>query len=120
MQEKCIELIAAQQGADQEANLYWLGEQLKDIVRGTPGAAELVAADIGQPGMGLADAEKKIKAYADAHKKGSQACVPPHKADEILRTLYGLAARDPAKDPATAAQPAPKAAIRPVNLLDLL
>lgn len=116
MLEKCIELITAQQGADQAVNLYWLGEQLKEIVQSTPGAAELVAADIGQPGMGLADAEKKIKAYADAHKKGGQACVPPPVADGILREFYGLAKREAAPPPELAGRPAPKT----VNILDFL
>ena len=38
-------------------------------------------------------AEKKIKAYADAHKTGSFACVTPVEAERILREFYGLTAR---------------------------
>lgn len=116
MLEHCLELITAQQGTDTRVNLYWLGEQLKDICRTTAGAAELVAADIVQAGMGLADAEKKIKAYADAHKRGREACVPPPVADEILRTFYGLP--KPGAEPPPAS-PAPQED-KLVNILDFL
>ena len=40
--------------------------------------------------MSLANAEKKIKAYADKHRKGNFACVPPNVAENILREFYGL------------------------------
>lgn len=93
MLTKCIELITTQQGADQNSPVYWVGEQLKDIVQSTPGAAELVAADLGMEGKTVADCEKQIKAYADAHKSGSCAVVPPPVADKIIREFYGLTAQ---------------------------
>ena len=43
--------------------------------------------------MSITEAEKKIKAYADAHKTGSFACVTPAEADRILREFYGLPQR---------------------------
>ena len=44
--------------------------------------------------MSIQQAEKKIKAYADAHKTGSFACVTPAEAERILREFYGLAGND--------------------------
>lgn len=41
-------------------------------------------------GMTLEDCEKKINAWADAHKKGNKVCVPPNVADRIIREFYGI------------------------------
>lgn len=82
-------IIALQKG--KEGTAPWMvGEQLKDICRREPECAELVEKDLDVKGMGLEDCEKKIKAYADGHKKGNCAVVPPNVAEEIIRKFYGL------------------------------
>lgn len=93
MLSNCIDLITTQQGTDQNSPVYWVGEQLKDIVKSTPGASELVAIDLEMPGKSIADCEKKIKEYADEHKSGNCAVVPPPVADKIIREFYGIAER---------------------------
>ena len=42
--------------------------------------------------MSLAECEKKIKAFADAHKTGNFSCVVPAEAERIIREFYGLPA----------------------------
>ena len=83
--------IEEQQAKLKENTAPWVvGEQLKDICRREPRAAELIAQDLDVPEMALTEAEKKIKAWADKHKTGNFACVPPAEAEEILREFYGL------------------------------
>ncbi len=84
-----IEIEKQQQGKENTAP-WMVGEQLKEIARREPVSAELLAKDLTVSGMGIVDAEKKIKAYADKHKKGSCAVVPPNVAEDILREFYGL------------------------------
>ncbi len=115
MIQKCLDLISAQQGKDAGDMVYQVGEHLKDIVRETPGAAALVAADITQKGMGLADAEKKIAEAARKNKKNNCGAVGFYEADDILRAFYGLAKRGERPAAAPVAEK-PKA----VNILDLL
>lgn len=83
------EIEKQQKGKEQTAP-WMVGEQLKDIVRWEPISAELLAKDLTVSGMGIADAEKKIKDYADKHRKGTCAVVPPNVAEDILREFYGL------------------------------
>ena len=63
------------------------------MARREPESAELLDKDLDIPEMSIQQAEKKIKAYADAHKTGSFACVTPVEAERILREFYGLTAR---------------------------
>lgn len=85
-----IEKIEQQQKGLKENTAPWVvGEQLKEICS-DPRCAELVGADLDRKGMGLADCEKKIKAYADKHRSGNSACVPPNIAEKIIREFYGL------------------------------
>lgn len=93
MIEKTIEKICEQQNGIEDTAAFYVGEQLKDIVRNTPGAAELVLKDLDIAEMSIKECEKKIKAAADEwHKKhgGSVAVVPPCEADGIIRRFYGL------------------------------
>ena len=91
VQQKAIEHIKQLQAKEKPRSAQWMvGEQLKDICRSEPRSAELLWEDLQQPGMGLKEAEKKIKAHADAHKTGNFACVTPAEADKILRAFYGL------------------------------
>ena len=58
-----------------------MGEQLKDMLRAEPELAAIVEKDLDSKGMGIADCEKKIKAWADAHKKGNFSYVSPERAE---------------------------------------
>lgn len=91
MVEEAIRKLREQQGRVKERSAPWMAaEQLKDICRREPGSAELIAQDLDNPEMGIVQAEKKIKAFADAHKSGNFACVTPSEAEDILRKFYGL------------------------------
>ncbi|WP_102049581.1 hypothetical protein [Pygmaiobacter massiliensis] len=109
--ERTIALIKAQQTAlKTKNNAFYVGEQLKDIVRnGTPEQADIVLHDLERSGMGIGDAEKKIAEYALAHKEGSQGCCPPQEADRIIREFYGLGKESQSNRKAT-----------PINLLDFM
>lgn len=110
-----IEKIRAQQAKLEEGTPAWaVGEQLAELCAAEPESERLVDTDLDNDGMSLIEAEKKIKAWADAHKKKDFAYVSPRKAEEILREFYGLAKRDVA----TAAQP--KQAGKTINLLDFM
>jgi hypothetical protein len=89
--EQVIQAIEEQQKKLTARSAPWMvGEQLKDICRREPESAELIAQDLQVEAMSLQEAEKKIKAFADAHKTGSFACVTPAESDRILREFYGL------------------------------
>ena len=89
------EKIEAQQKKEKGRTAAWMvGEQLKDIARHEPESAELLDKDLDIPEMSIQAAEKKIKAYADAHKTGNFACVTPIEAERILREFYGLGRND--------------------------
>ncbi len=93
MIEKTIARICEQQKGIENTAAYCVGEQLKDIVRTTPGAAELVFKDLDVKEMSITECEKKIRALADErHKKnrGNFAFVSPNEADGIIREFYGI------------------------------
>lgn len=97
MVEEAIRKLREQQGTVKERSAPWMvAEQLMDLCRQEPESAELIAQDLDNPEMGIVQAEKKIKAFADAHKTGNFACVTPAEAEEILRKFYGLP--DPRRD----------------------
>ena len=78
---------------------YVVGEQLKDIARTIPGAAELLVNDLAVKSMSIDEAEKKIRQKADElHKEvgGNCVAVSPEEAREILFQFYGIHA-DPGK-----------------------
>lgn len=88
-QEKAIGMIEAQQEEARYHSQPWLvGEQLKDICRMEPRCAELIAQDLENEAMSIAEAEKKIEAFAKKHGGG----VSGIEADQILREFYGLPA----------------------------
>ena len=87
-----FEKIAAQQKGKENTTPWMVGEQLKDVCHREPKAAELVDKDLDVKEMSLVECEKKIKAYADSHKKGSCAVVPPNVAERIIREFYGIPA----------------------------
>lgn len=90
--EKALLAIEAQQPKQRTA-VWMVGEQLKDMLRAEPELAEIVEQDLAVKAMSLAECEKKIKAYADAHKTGNFACVIPSEAERIIREFYGLPAK---------------------------
>lgn len=113
MIERAIALLNEQQSKVKERSAPWMvAEQLKDICRQEPDSAELIAQDLENPEMGVVQAEKKIKAFADAHKTGSFSCVTPSEAEDILREFYGLGAAGTA--------PAGRDAPKVLNLADFL
>ena len=85
-----FEKIEAQQKGKENTAPWMVGEQLKDICRREKVAAELVDKDLDVKEMSLEACEKKIKAWADTHKKGNQAVVPPNVAEDIIRKFYGI------------------------------
>ena len=104
MIERAIAILNEQQRGVKERSAPWMvAEQLKDICRREPESADLLANDLENPQMGIVQAEKKIKAFADEHKAGGFSCVTPLEAEEILREFYGLGAAS-----ASAGRDAPK------------
>ena len=103
-QTAALAAIAAQQPKTRSA-IWMVGEQLKDMARREPESAELLDKDLDIPEMSIQQAEKKIKAYADAHKTGSFACVTPVEAERILREFYGLTAGENPSDRFAATSP---------------
>ena len=95
-----IDKLREQQSKVRERGPQWMvAEQLMDICLAEPICAELLDQDLDVEAMSITEAEKKIKAYADAHKTGSFACVTPVEADRILREFYGLPQRgEPGRD----------------------
>lgn len=90
-----FEMIEAQQKGMEDTTVFMVGEQLKDICRADPACAEIVAADLQQEAMSIANCEKKIKAYADqikTQKKLRAVGISPSAADRIIRGFYGLPA----------------------------
>ena len=94
-----FEKITAQQG-EENTPVWMVGEQLKNMIRDCPGWQEIVEQDLELKEMSLAECEKKIKAYADKHRKGNFSCVVPSVVEKIIREFYGLT------DEARGAQPA--------------
>lgn len=98
--ELALQKITAQQPKERTP-VWMVGEQLKDMLRAEPHLAELVAQDLDVKEMSLAECEKKIKAFADAHQKGGFSCVIPSEAERIIREFYGLpAAGEPVRETA--------------------
>ena len=85
-----FEKIELQQKGQENTAPWMVGEQLKDICRRENAAAELVEKDLDIKEMSLEACEKKIRAWADAHKKGNCAVVPPNVAEGIIRKFYGI------------------------------
>lgn len=93
MVKETIRKIEEQQKKyDEFTPQYQVGEQLKDICRRSPEQADLICKDLDNPDMSIEAAEKKIKEFADKHKKNGAACVPPRVAENILVEFYGLGA----------------------------
>lgn len=95
-----LDRIAAQQATYKQGSAPWcVGEQLKDMLRENATGAGIVAMDIDQKGMGLADCEKKIADFAQKNKQGNVGFCGPADADRIIREFYGLPARSETPHP---------------------
>lgn len=92
MLEQALRRIEEQQDKLKDSPAFFVGEQLKDMLRAEPVNAELVAQDLEIEGMGLADLEKKIAEEARKNKKGNVGFCGPARAEEIIREFYGLGA----------------------------
>lgn len=121
--ENAIEAITQQQSKLQKNSApFFVGEQLKDILSGTPSTAGIVLQDLKTAGMGIADCEKKIADFASKHRTGSTGCCPPMEADRIIREFYGipLVGVDLANGPDWTANAKPAQKQKKVNLADFL
>ncbi len=87
------ELISAQTKGHEKTAVECVGKQLLGIARHEPASAELLVKDLEVSGMGIANAEKKIKEAADKNRQGNCGFVGWEEADAILRKFYGLPAR---------------------------
>lgn len=116
--EKALALIEAQQGRMAKGSAPWcVGEQLKEMLRDQPEAAGIVAADLEQAGMGLAECERKIADFAKAHKQGSGGFCGPQDAERIIREFYGMPAAGNEREQAGKAAPAARRTIRLTDFL---
>lgn len=91
-----FEMIEAQQKGHEGTTVFTVGEHLKMICRADPACEQIVAEDLQQKGMGIADCEKKIKALADEiHKKNksNRVGVDFFAAEDAIRKFYGLPER---------------------------
>lgn len=119
--EQAIQAIEEQQKQVKERSAAWMvGEQLKDICRRERSSAEILLQDLAVKEMSIAEAEKKIKAFADKHKTGNFACVTPAEAENILREFYGLGAADALSVPSGQLSQRESQAGREDSLLNLL
>lgn len=83
--------------------IQFLGEWMTEQLESTPAIAEKVL----QNGKTLAGAFGEIRKYAESHKSGSYAFVPPAKALELVSAYYGLDAL-PEKAETQAPAPVPQ------------
>lgn len=113
MIDEVIKQIEEQQKGQENTPPYYVGEQLKDIIRNNPQAAEIVGQDLKIKEMSIVECEKKIKAYADKHKTGNFAFVSPQQAEKIICEFYGISATDPVAEQS-------KTADKIVTLADLI
>ena len=91
MLEKVFKKIEAQQKGIEGTPAYFVGSHLKDILKRCPASChELVLADLDVKEMSISCCEKKIKEYADKHKKGNLGFVPPDVAEGIICKFYGI------------------------------
>lgn len=119
--QTALDKITAQQATHKQGSAPWcVAEQLKDILRAQPEIAELVANDLDQTGMSLADCEKKIAAFANDHRQGSVGFCGPADSDRIIRAFYGLPEEPAATSPTSPAVPSSAPRRKTIRLADFL
>lgn len=93
MEKLAIKRIEVQQKqAGNKGHIFAMGEQLKEICRNEPRAAELVAQDLTNPEMSLAKLKLTFDKFAQDHREGNESCITPDQADELIRKFYGIPA----------------------------
>ena len=112
-----IKMIEEQQAGKEDTSPHYVGEQLKDIIRNNPQAAEIVGQDLKLKEMSIVECEKKIKKYADEHRKKNFAFVSPQQAEKIICEFYGINKSDTRTEPQPQPQPATE---KIVSIADLL
>lgn len=90
MLEKAIKEIEKQQEGKDGTHVFCCGEDLKEILRKTPQAAELVLQDLEKEEMSIEKCAEKIKELADSKRKGNFAFVSPAEAESVIRQFYGI------------------------------
>lgn len=118
-----FEMIEAQQKGKENSAPWMVGEQLKDICRSDPHCSEIVAQDLQNLSMSLAECEKKIKAKADEiqkKNKGKCVCITPNVAEQIIREFYGLPDAQEATEPVLEPASEPEDDFGMLDLADLL
>lgn len=119
--QTALDKITVQQAKHKQGSAPWcVAEQLKDILRAQPEIAELVANDLDQTGMSLADCEKKIAAFANDHRQGSVGFCGPADSDRIIRAFYGLPEAPAATYPTSPAVPSSAPKRKTIRLADFL
>lgn len=111
LQDAIAEIEAQQAKLKEWDHARYMGEQVKDILRDAPAAAEIVLQDLKAEGMKLKDCEKKIAEYAREHGGNC----PGDVADRIIREFYGIPARR-----AEPQRPAESRQTKRINFADLL
>lgn len=109
-----FEKIEAQQKGKEQTAPWMVGEQLKEILRGDEAAQALVDKDLDDKAHSLDACERQIKAWADGHKHGDCAVVPPDVAEGIIRKFYGLPERGERGTSGTPSPTAQESAIRDI------
>lgn len=115
MLNEAIKKIEAQQAKLDKSPAYWVGEQLKDMLRAEPWNADLVAQDLDIKEMAITEVEKKI--HAKARENGG--CCSGKDADCIIREFYGFRPAQQEQSPA-AAVTVPEKKRKPIRLEDFL
>lgn len=90
--EELKKIIEEQRKGHENKPMWMVGQQLLDMAAADPQKTlELLKQDLTVSGMGLKDAARALKAYADKHHRGNGGfCIPPHLSDKILRDFYKL------------------------------
>lgn len=119
--QTALDKITAQQTTHRQGSAPWcVGEQLKDILRAQPEIAGLVANDLDQTGMSLADCEKKIASFANDHRQGSVGFCGPADSNRIIRAFYGLPEAPAVIFPTSPAVPSPVPRRKTIRLADFM
>lgn len=113
------DMIAQQQKGREGTDVWMVGEQLKDIIRGRGDLEELVREDLA--GHTLVQCAAKLKEHADGiHKKNGGksgcVCITPAEAEKIIRVFFGLPEGAAREEPA----PQQKRGRRVIDLADYL
>lgn len=95
-----INKIEIQQRGKENTPAFMIGEQLKDIIRENPDAAEIIGADLDISEMNLDAAAAVFKQYSDKHRAGKSCfCITPDIADKLLHDFYKIPEKsEPASD----------------------